>query len=199
MIDPDVVNAALRDPVAAAQVERALELMAQGARPDAPDAAGRTALHAAAEKGSALLVQMFLDHGGRPNQADHEGTTPLMVAVGARKFANADFLRDAGGDVNFRACRTAAPPLYHALLQDNAEGHCERAAYLLQHGADPDAIVVLSADDEAGLSELAHRLDKGRPQPIFEDLFERYTGRNIRREADEAAAQAAEVAPPPKN
>ena len=55
-------------------------LLLRGAEVEAPDARGRTALHAAAEEGRERALVLLLAHGADPTRRDPRGLTPLDAA-----------------------------------------------------------------------------------------------------------------------
>lgn len=62
-------------------LEAARLLLEAGADPNTA-VYGTTALHGAAERGSAAVVRLLLDHGARQDPVDDEGRTPLDLAQG---------------------------------------------------------------------------------------------------------------------
>ncbi len=66
--------------IAWGQVTPALWLLARGAAPNLPDSRGWTAVHQAASRGNARLMNAVLEAGGDPQRRDHEGRTPRDVA-----------------------------------------------------------------------------------------------------------------------
>lgn len=73
---------------------------ARGARPDAPDRDGRSALSWAAEKNHAEIVRLLLAGGANPNELDQTKRTPLHFAVGAQARECATLLLNAGAAVD---------------------------------------------------------------------------------------------------
>ena len=56
------------------------------------DGQGRTALHIAARRGHATIVQLLLDGGFDPSAGDIEGRTPVHMAV--QSYENTDALQN---------------------------------------------------------------------------------------------------------
>ena len=96
-----------------------------------------TLLHVAAELDSAELVEVFLERGVDPNEADADGHTPLRFAArNTPALAVVAALVRGGGDVNHRS-RTGITPLTAACR------HLESlptVRWLLEHGADPNLV-----------------------------------------------------------
>jgi ankyrin repeat protein len=110
-VDPNFVNDG-QTALAWAAYHRHLavvkELLAHGADPNAGNSypAAGSAVHAAAAKGTAEILQLLLAAGGDPNGAGQNGTLPLHVAAEKGNVAavscllshGADPLRTCGGD-----------------------------------------------------------------------------------------------------
>src|SRR5574344_783862 len=60
------------------------------------DAAGNTALHAAAETGDADLVTFLLLKGANATLVNDDGDTPLLIAVKKQKYSAAHALAETG-------------------------------------------------------------------------------------------------------
>ena len=113
----------------------ALELLAQGAGPNAVGVYGFTALHRAAQFDRVELVRALLDAGANVNYAGKWGSTPLMCAKSA---VVARMLLEAGAEPN-----AATIPNGHgiraggtALMEAAQRGDTESVALLLKYGAD---------------------------------------------------------------
>lgn len=155
------------------------------------DENGQTPLHYAAARGMQSLVQLMLDKGVDPNVIGNRGCTPVFEAVDNNDTAMARMLLERGADIDFRNKFGAAPLSYavwHSDVQpwvlswliangaavdfaDNdgetplysvaQRGALEKAALLLEAGADPDSRcgtrrpLHAAADDHmAGMVEL---------------------------------------------
>jgi ankyrin repeat protein len=87
--DPDRSNAngkpLLNDLIRWGQMSRALWLLARKASPNIPDAEGWTAVHQAAARGNARMMQALIAAGGDVARRDHAGRTPYDVAKDAKR------------------------------------------------------------------------------------------------------------------
>lgn len=87
---------------------------------NAQDSDGSTALHCAAWKGHATVVDYLLAAGAevnKHNNNDHWGTTPLHAAAHANQATIAQRLIVAGADVNAKDMK-GMTPLYHTTLHN---------------------------------------------------------------------------------
>lgn len=123
---PDLVNAGER--------EAALALLARGADVNQPSVDGTRALHWAAYRGDAAMVEGLLAQGADPNLANDYGATPMAVASERGDYAIMKALLDAGGDVE--SPNAEGQTLLMAVART---GHTEAAALLLERGADVNA------------------------------------------------------------
>ena len=73
--------------------EAVLVLVEVGARLDAVDSRGRTALHWAAESGNLRLVASLVDAGAVLDARDEDGCTPLQLAESNGNVAVIDVLK----------------------------------------------------------------------------------------------------------
>ena len=81
------------------QAKAADLLLAQGASPDAPDAArGNTALMGVAFKGYGAIADRLLDAGADPHRTNKAGQTALMMAAMFGHDGIVERLLDAGAD-----------------------------------------------------------------------------------------------------
>jgi len=79
------------------------EMLAQGARIDMRDAAGKTALHFAAAYGHLAVMRVLLDNGADIDDQTYDAKlTPLHMAAHHRKAAAAKLLVEKGADVSLR-------------------------------------------------------------------------------------------------
>ena len=87
---------AAEERLARAAVAAALEL---GARVDAANDAGDTALHAAASHGMNSVIELLAERGADVRAANRQGRTPLDVAVYSDGIAGDRFVREATADL----------------------------------------------------------------------------------------------------
>jgi ankyrin repeat protein len=71
--------------------------MRAGAKVDAKDQAGETALHVAAQEGFVEAATMLVQAGAQVNALDNKGYTPLKRALLYEQTAAAQVLRNLGG------------------------------------------------------------------------------------------------------
>ncbi len=96
---------------------------------------GLTPLLLACETGDAAMINLLIDHGANPRQANALGTTPLMVAAASGSAKAVDALIAHGVDANEREKVHGQTALMFAANLNRAEAiHA-----LLVHGADADA------------------------------------------------------------
>ena len=107
--------------------------------------AGDTALHGAANIGSAALVQFLVDRGAAVDVENRRGRTPLMRAAGTPAEAR---LRELAAEEKTAERRPGASPLPAPPLSAQAAG--ERAGGLRQ--IQPGHYVYLHTDDTPGVS-----------------------------------------------
>jgi hypothetical protein len=86
----------LIEAVAAADLPRLRQLIAEGTPLEAADAQGRTPLMLATVLGREEAVKALLAGGANPNAADAAGRTPLQAAMAANRESIAVLLRAAG-------------------------------------------------------------------------------------------------------
>ncbi len=115
----------------------ALELLAQGADPNAADRYGFAALHRAAQFDRAELFRALLNAGANVNYVGKSGGTPLMSA---RSAVVARMLLEAGAEPN-----ASKIPSGHdlraggtALMAAARRGDAETVSLLLEYGADAE-------------------------------------------------------------
>ena len=129
--DSPVADAAMNGDVAEVRA-----LLAGGADVNAAQGDGMTALHWAAELGSAELAEMLLYAGAVIEPVTRiGGYTPLHIAARTGSDAVALMLLDAGADAAAPAPGTGTTPLHLAATA----GSAPLVNALLDHGADPDA------------------------------------------------------------
>ena len=109
------------------------EKLAQGASPLAQDESGSTALHLAAYKGNAELVQVLVGTKGvLVDSRDHAGNTAMQLAAASGKEEVVAILLKAGADPRLKNGEGTTP-----LLRAAARGYHQIVTLLLQAGADP--------------------------------------------------------------
>jgi ankyrin repeat protein len=113
----------------------AMVLLKAGARPDAVDAAGETALFLSASRAQGLAnVEVLLSGGARPDIAARNARTPLHEAVAAGNRPIAEALLRAGAMPSPKDAE-GDTPLHVAARQDAVE----MLELLLRYGADTKA------------------------------------------------------------
>ena len=118
-----------------AQIDSELsELIENGARVDAVDEDGRTALMVAVVKNNADCVKALLVVGADVNAKNKNGWTALMLATGLGYTDCVKTLLEAGADVNEENKNGAT-----ALMTAVAKGHTDCMKALLEAGADVNA------------------------------------------------------------
>jgi ankyrin repeat protein len=124
-------------------------LLAHGARPDARERRGQTALMWAAAEGHAAVVQALIDAGADAFATLESGFTPFFFAVREGHIDVVRALVDAGVDVNATVQRPeAGRPAHYTykpaardtspLLLAVQNAHFELAIALVDMGADPN-------------------------------------------------------------
>ncbi|XP_061091867.1 ankyrin repeat domain-containing protein 50 [Conger conger] len=117
------------------RLDMAALLVREGGAPlESRDSEGRTALHAAAWRGSPEAVGLLLRSGADPDARDKEGRPPLHSAAWQGQAAVARLLLDSGGATADLACRQQGAT---ALCIAAQEGHADVVAVLLERGANP--------------------------------------------------------------
>ncbi|HEX4165418.1 MAG TPA: ankyrin repeat domain-containing protein [Bryobacteraceae bacterium] len=132
-------------------VELAVLCMALGARAQS----GGEGLSSAIVRGDLVAVERMLSAGTDVNQADSVGSTPLMVAVLARRDQIVEFLLSHGADPNVRQRQSGSTALRYAVIENRAD----LARALLAHGANvtveyPDGETLLHLASEHASAEL---------------------------------------------
>ena len=74
-------DTALRSAAWYGKVDEVERLLGRSADPNVPDHNGWTAMHAAAERADARILEMLLAAGGNPNLQNADGRTPLILAA----------------------------------------------------------------------------------------------------------------------
>jgi ankyrin repeat protein len=127
-------------------------LLARGADPNVAEKwRGQTALMWAAAEGHAPVIDALVARGAKVDARSNGGFTALLFAARAGRIAAVDALMKAGAEMNDslpvrrrpgqNAASAAAAPETgaNAFLLAAANAHYELAAWLLDHGADPNA------------------------------------------------------------
>ena len=130
------VAAPLADAARAGDLAAVRALLARGEDANAAHGDGMSALHWAAERGDAALVEALVQGGATVEAVTRIGSyTPLHVASAAGRAAVIELLLAAGSDPNLASSPSGARPLH---LAANA-GNVEAIRTLLDHGAAVDA------------------------------------------------------------
>lgn len=125
--NPAVIEAALQG-----KAETVKKALAEGYKPDARDAQGRTALMYAAFNGHTAIVRMLINAGADVNARDKNGSTALMFAASGPFPQTVQLLIDSGAQVNAIDSGEHWTPLMWAA----AEGQAENVKLLLKNKAD---------------------------------------------------------------
>ena len=131
------VEGQLVDAARAGDAATVQALLAGGADVNQATGDGLTALHAAAERGHAAIVELLIQRHAAIEPKTRIGSyTPLHLAALGAHAAVAEKLLEAGADPNAVTTNTGVTPLHLAAAALDGEA---TVAALLQHGADPDA------------------------------------------------------------
>ncbi|MCB1590684.1 MAG: ankyrin repeat domain-containing protein, partial [Xanthomonadales bacterium] len=112
-----------------------------GADIDAPSSNGNRPLHLAVTAANLLLVQRLLELGAKPNVRNRQGLTPLHLAARNGAIDLAQTLLSARAKIDTRGSlqfivQQFPTPLFLAIEARQTA----MAAFLLQHGADPNLL-----------------------------------------------------------
>ena len=140
----------VRDPAAAARLERVRRSLEQGLDPNKTDPDGRTALMMAAFEGHTDVVELLLDHGAEVDRRDGAGRTAMMYASSGPFPETVDLLIRRGAEVNLADTAEG----WTALMVAAAEGHQPVVEVLLRHGAD---IRMTDQDGDAAIDHARER------------------------------------------
>ncbi|EHK18518.1 uncharacterized protein TRIVIDRAFT_225823 [Trichoderma virens Gv29-8] len=113
----------------------AVDLILSNGDIEAPNEAGETPLHVAAQKGHEPIVQMLLDMDANIDAKNKGRRTPLHCAACHGQEAVVQMLLDRGADIEAVSTH-GYTPLHHAALY----GYEEIARLLLDRGADIEAV-----------------------------------------------------------
>ena len=139
---------------AAGQLDVVCTLLDEGAKLDARDSDGRTALHHAAANGHAVVVQSLLERGARFDTFDEGNWSPLHSAAAAGRAEVVAYLIAAGTDIDASAASSGST----ALVLAASKGRTDVVRVLLGKGANPlatDASGATALHRAAGKGELA--------------------------------------------
>lgn len=103
------------------ELGRVQGLIAKGARVDAADETGRTALMWAALRGHTPVVEFLHGRGANINAKDSDGQTALIYACRASRPHSVEFLLKNGAEVNVRSRKQGITPLIAAAMAGNVE------------------------------------------------------------------------------
>ena len=148
--DPNVTDDDRRTPLMIAAMRGSARsvarLLAAGARIDAVDRAGRSALwHAAQASGGASIIESLARHGADPDHLDERDVSPGCAAAQRELIDNLLAILQAGGTLG--GCgRSRETLMVTAIGRDNAA----MLRALIDHGIDPDT------RDQHGTSLLEH-------------------------------------------
>jgi ankyrin repeat protein len=131
-IDTRLIQAARSGDVGAVR-----SALGSGVDVNAAEGDGLTALHAAAERGHAEVVELLLARNADVHAKTRIGSyTPLHLAAMSAHAEIADDLLEAGADANAVTTNSGVTPLH---LAAEAIGGAGTVELLLEHGADPNA------------------------------------------------------------
>jgi ankyrin repeat protein len=183
------LRAALEHPDLATAELTAASLLANGGDPNAPQAGGSTPLHAAAARGSVVLVEMLLRKGAVAARRDAGERTPLDLAEEHRHRTVADLLRHPSRvrrdhstsrlayDAEGRPFRPADLAAFSVLSRNRLVGAAhfdfeQTRAVVQRH---PDLALAVASTDESAVEACAHTgrlpivdflLDHGAPYSL---------------------------------
>jgi serine/threonine protein kinase/ankyrin repeat protein len=110
-------------------------LLVAGAKVQAVDARGRSALYRAAAEGKPEAARLLLDHHAKTNVQASDGSTPLIEAVTYSRPLIAQMLINHGADVNLADSNGATPLMFAAETSDYIKDPSHLIKLLLDHGA----------------------------------------------------------------
>lgn len=132
-----VRNRPLFAAIAEQDAPKVRQAIARGAKVNATDSTGRSALGLAARLGDAKTIGVLAAAGARLDAEDPIGFTPLMEAARDGRIEAASRLIELGADVSHRARANGLE--LTALHLATAGGHGELVKLLVAHGADINA------------------------------------------------------------
>jgi serine/threonine protein kinase/ankyrin repeat protein len=110
-------------------------LLNAGAKVDAVDSRGRSALHRASAEAKPDAVRVLLDHHAKPNLRANDGSTPLMEAITFARPLVAQILINHSADVNLADANGTTPLMIAAEKSPNILDPAKYIKLLLEHGA----------------------------------------------------------------
>lgn len=113
-------------------------LLDHGASLTATDFAGRTPLLVAAKNGAANAIEPLLNAGSDLEACDNLGYTAVMLAANFNQMACLKILVERGANLNLDAIGGLDDAT--ALLMAAKSKHSEPVLYLIEHGADVEAV-----------------------------------------------------------
>ncbi|MCD4512114.1 ankyrin repeat domain-containing protein [Brucella pseudogrignonensis] len=112
-----------------------VELLRDGADPNALGSHGYAAVHIAAQHQNTRYLEKVLEHGGNPNlPAKRLNRSPLFNALDSRRPKNRDLLIKAGANIEYEDAMRKRPLKHAADIMDS-----ESVVRFLELGADPSA------------------------------------------------------------
>ncbi|MDR2773974.1 MAG: ankyrin repeat domain-containing protein [Tannerella sp.] len=143
----------LIDAAKGGDVKQVKELLKKGAKVNAADEYGETALMKASFNGNTEIAKLLLEKGAKVNAANEYGETALMKASFNGNTEIAKLLLEKGAKVN-----AAEKNGWTALMVASNNGHTETAKLLIEKGAD------VNAASESGWTALMFALEKGHTE-----------------------------------
>ena len=110
-------------------------LLAAGARVEAVDSLGRTALLRASAEGRTAAVGLLIDYQANVNTRAANLSTPLIEAVTHGRLEAAELLADRGADVNLSDANNNTALMIAAETSPNIKNPGDFVRLLLKHGA----------------------------------------------------------------
>jgi ankyrin repeat protein len=131
-------------------------LLKSGARVDAEDSRGRTALFRAAAEGKLEATRLLLAHKADPNHKANDGSTPLLAAVSYGRLATVQALLAAGAEVDLADSQGSTPLALACQGNYYAPNNVPLVQALLDKGARVDT------EDSRGRTPLHRAAEEGK-------------------------------------